>query len=210
MVAEKKGLYLGLLLSLFAIGNLMQAKKPYKFLFVNNTEYRLKFVVQYHGRCKLDSKVVESRNIERFKSYKPCEIKKFIVVAYDKYIVPLINIREKNIRAEAQAKKSMMWQFYDMFIAQSKKIPTDEKLPKPELVLSQLFAPGHFTRDKTIIVAVGEPTNLFKVRHWQILPGLREEKFISNFSKGRLRFEKYISFFGWGEDFADVSQADKK
>ena len=181
MVVKKKGLYLGLLLSLLGIGNLT-AKEEYKFLFVNNTPYKIKFAVQYYGHCEYDSKEVEHRSIGRLKSNKLCSIKKFTVMVYDKYIISQKIIQEKNIRAETNK---------------------DEKLQRPEVVSSQLFEPGHFTRDKTIIVAVGEPTNLFKVRHWQItptVPELSEEEFIRIFPRARFRFEEYISAFGWKEN----------
>ena len=216
MVAKKKGLYLGLLLSLLAIGKLT-AKEGYKFLFANNTPYRLKFIVHYHGRCEPDFKEVEHKSIGKLESNKLCSIKQFVVVAYDKHIIPRIGIREKKIRAEIEAeieaKKSIMRQFYeayDEFMGLPENIRaetnTDEKLQRPEVVLSKLFAPGHFSRDKTIIIAVGEPTNLFKVRHWQITPTvseLSEEEFIRLFPRAKFRFEEYISAFGWREDLAD-------
>ncbi len=182
MVVKKKGLYLGLWLLLLCIGNLT-AQGEYKFLFVNNTPYKIKFAVQYHESCKYDSKEVEHRRIGRLKSDKPCSIKKFTVVVHDKYIIPRKSTQEKNIQAETNK---------------------DEKLQRPEVVSSQSFAPGHFTRDKTIVVAVGEPKNLFKVRHWQITPTndqeLSEEEFIKVFPKRRFEFKEYISAFGWKED----------
>ena len=97
---------------------------------------------------------------------------------------------------------------YDKYIIPLNRAETnkDEKLQRPEVVSSRLFAPGHFTRDKTIIVAVGDPINLFKVRHWQItptVPELSEEEFISVFPRARFRFKEYISAFGWKEDPAD-------
>jgi len=146
MVVRKKGLYLGLLLSLLGIGNLVQAKnKAYKFLFVNNTSSAIKFVVQYHGSCENDFKMVHHKRIGEFKSNAQCEIKKFTVAVYNPG-------------------------------------------RRPTTTSTQLFAPGHFTRDKTIVFAIGEPRSVYKIHHRQISPDF-EEEFISGFGRWRHRFE---------------------
>jgi len=46
MVAKKKELYLGLLLSLLGIGNVMQA---YRITLKNHTPYKVRFRINYHG-----------------------------------------------------------------------------------------------------------------------------------------------------------------
>jgi len=167
MVAKKKELYLGLLLSLLGVGNLT-AKKGYKFLFVNNTPYQIKFLVQYHGSCTNDSKDVDHRSIGQLKSNKQCPIKKFTAVVQDEFT---------------------FW---------AKERPEEKRT----VTYTQLFGPGRFAQDKIIIVAIGEPKEVFKIRHWQIVPDL-EDAFYSNFDRGRFRFEEYISDFGWREDSAD-------
>jgi len=48
MVAKKKGLYLGLLLLLFGIGNVMQASSKYLYI-KNNTLYRVTYKVSLFG-----------------------------------------------------------------------------------------------------------------------------------------------------------------
>ena len=57
MVVKKKGLYLGLLVSLLGVGNVMQVYgltlgKKNKFTIKNETGYALKFFVDYDENCK--------------------------------------------------------------------------------------------------------------------------------------------------------------
>ena len=91
-------------------------------------------------------------------------------------------------------------------ILDEEKVPLKNdtrKTEQPTHLSTQSFESEYFDPDRTIIVAVGEPKEVFKIRHWQITPtfqGLSEEEFISVFPMGRFRFEEYISAFGWKED----------
>ena len=55
MIAKKKGLYLGLLLSMLAVGNAVQA---YKVQIRNSTPFTVKFTLKFHGEsavsCRRD------------------------------------------------------------------------------------------------------------------------------------------------------------
>lgn len=75
-------------------------------------------------------------------------------------------------------------------------------------IYTQSFAPGHFTRDKIIMVVLGEPKKVYEIRHWQ-MPGSLKDKFYSNFGKGRFRFDEYIEAFGWSEDSANREYSDE-
>ncbi len=50
MIAKKKGLYLGLLLSMLGIGNVMQA---YEVIIKNNTPHTVKFRLNFSPECQL-------------------------------------------------------------------------------------------------------------------------------------------------------------
>jgi len=88
MVVKKKGLYLGLLLSLLGIGNVIQAyglifrKKTllYKFTVKNETGYQLKLFVDYYEDCKLYIKRLDSGTTIKIKS--PCGVKQVSAFVY--------------------------------------------------------------------------------------------------------------------------------
>jgi len=81
MVAKKRGLYLGLLLSILGMGGIAQA--GYKFKFVNNTQYEVGFHIFYHKPCRSDVKVVRAGKIKNVKSKSLCPIEYWVARVYD-------------------------------------------------------------------------------------------------------------------------------
>ena len=66
MVVKNRGLYLGLLVSLLGVGNVIQA---YKLTVENRTSFRVTCVIGYYGRtffsCRPDEEVVDPGRISR-------------------------------------------------------------------------------------------------------------------------------------------------
>ena len=66
MVVKNRGLYLGLLVSLLGVGNVMQA---YKLTVENRTRFRIVFSIKYHGEsefiksCRPDKGAVDPKSI---------------------------------------------------------------------------------------------------------------------------------------------------
>ncbi len=83
MITKKKGLYLGLLVSLLGIGNVMQA---YKLTIKNNTPYTVKFKVSYHApsiiACRSDEKELGSGHTASINSGL-CTVKKVEAEVYE-------------------------------------------------------------------------------------------------------------------------------
>ncbi len=76
MVVKKKGLYLGLLVALLGIGNVMQA---YRLTIKNETLKKVKFTISYYGRkrksCSSDTRELASEKHMYIRS-RLCEVKK--------------------------------------------------------------------------------------------------------------------------------------
>lgn len=84
MVVKKKGLYLGLLLSLLGIGNLTAQEKEYRFKLVNKTRHEVGVGVSFHRSCRRFFERVRPEKTKESKSSSNCQIKKFGVVVYDR------------------------------------------------------------------------------------------------------------------------------
>ena len=83
MVVKKKGLYLGLLVSLLGTGNVMQA---YNLTIENRTPFKVKQTIRYHGEtflfCRSDKGKIVSGSKAKIKSVL-CTVKKVQVTLLD-------------------------------------------------------------------------------------------------------------------------------
>jgi len=80
MIAKRKGLCLGLLLSLLSIGN---GTRAYKLTIKNDIGYETKFSVKYHGGffCLTDTKKLASGGNTKLSS-GACTVKEVVALVY--------------------------------------------------------------------------------------------------------------------------------
>ena len=85
MVIKKKGLYLGLLLPLLGIGNVIQAYDVRTYDVQNKTPYMVRFRIDYYGKnCKNDVVRVYANKSKTIRAnLKLCPVRQWAAFVYD-------------------------------------------------------------------------------------------------------------------------------